>query len=276
MPLPLHEIEGNGGVFSTLSAYLVNPPRNGEPVGRPSIGFGYIDIGYGRDLMALTVTETPWKRLELGFGYDLLNLGDLPTAIKAQGGPGIDDNLALYNANARLEILQEGEFDQKWLPAITAGIHYKYNDSIDHINNQLGGTLSKIGLSDDQGLDFTLYGSKMLTFLPRPVLVNLGGRATKSAELGLLGFTDEYSFVFEGSVVVLLTDKFMVAAEYKQQPSSFTPIPGLIGTPGDWWTLDAGYVINPHMTVAVGYGHFGTVANHTANTVWGITTKWEF
>ena len=26
-PLPLHQIEGNGGVFSTLSACLVNPPR---------------------------------------------------------------------------------------------------------------------------------------------------------------------------------------------------------------------------------------------------------
>jgi len=38
-PLPLHEIEGNGGVFSTLSAYLVNPPRNGEPVGRPQHRF---------------------------------------------------------------------------------------------------------------------------------------------------------------------------------------------------------------------------------------------
>ena len=127
-----------------------------------------------------------------------------------------------------------------------------------------------------EGLDFTLYGSKLFTFLPRPVLVNLGGRATKSVELGLLGFTDEYSFVFEGSVVVLLTDQLMLAAEYKQQPSSFTPIPGLIGTPGDWWTIDAGYIINPHMTVAVGYGHFGTVANHTANGVWGVTTKWEF
>jgi len=276
MPLPLHEIEGNGGVFSTLSAYLVNPPRNGEPVGRPSIGFGYINMGYGRDLMALTLTETPWKRLELGFGYDLLNLGDLPTAIKAQGGPTIDDNLALYNANARLEILQEGEFGQNWVPAITAGIHYKYNDGISQINNQLGGGLTAIGLSDNQGLDFTLYGSKMLTFLPRPVLINLGGRATKSAEIGLLGFTDEYSFVFEGSVVVLLTDKFMLAAEYKQQPGSFTPVPGLIGAPSNWWTIDAGYVITPHMTIAVGYGHFGTVANHVANAVFGITTKYEF
>jgi hypothetical protein len=72
MPLPLHEIEGNGGVFSTLSAYLVNPPRNGEPIGRPSIGFGYINMGYGRDLVPMTLTETPWERLELGFGYDLL------------------------------------------------------------------------------------------------------------------------------------------------------------------------------------------------------------
>ena len=122
--------------------------------------------------------------------------------------------------------------------------------------------MTGIGLSNHEGLDFTLYGSKMLTFLPRPVLVNLGGRATKSAEIGLLGFTDEYSFVFEGSVVVLVTDQFMLAAEYKQQPAGFTPIPGLIGAPDDWWTIDAGYVINPHMTVAVGYGHFGTVANH--------------
>ena len=125
MPLPLHEIEGNGGVFSTLSAYLVNPPRDGEPVGRPSVGFGYISLGHGRDLVPLTVTETPWKRLELGFGYDGLNLGDLPTMIVAQGGPQISDTLALYNANARVQILQENEFGQKWLPALTAGIHYK-------------------------------------------------------------------------------------------------------------------------------------------------------
>lgn len=275
-PLPLHQIEGNGGVFSTLSAYLVNPPRNGEPVGRPSVGFGYINIGEGRDLVALTVTETPWKRLELGFGYDQLDLGDLPTAIARKMGPQINGTLGMYNANARLAILTEGEFDQKWVPAITAGIHGKYNDGINPIDHLLGGGMSKTGLSNDEGLDFTLYGSKMLTFLPRPVLVNLGGRATKSAELGLLGFTDEYSFVFEGSVVVLVTDRILLAAEYKQQPGGFTPIPGLIGAPDDWWTIDGGYVINSHMTLAVGYGHFGTVANHTANGVWGLTTKWEF
>ena len=150
----------------------------------------------------------------------------------------------MYNANARLQILKEGEFGQKWLPAVTAGIHYKYNDGINQINNQLGGGLSAIGLSNNEGLDFTLYGSKMLTFLPRPVLVNLGGRATKSVEIGLLGFTDEYSFVFEGSVVVLVTDRFMLAAEYKQQPegslrfpvSSARPMTGGPLMPAMWST----------------------------------------
>ena len=44
-PLPLHQIEGNGGIFSTLSAYIVNPPRNGEPVGRPAAGFAYVNLG---------------------------------------------------------------------------------------------------------------------------------------------------------------------------------------------------------------------------------------
>ena len=62
-PMPLHQVEGNGGVFSTLSAYLVNPPRNGEPVGRPSVGFGYISMGLGSDLMSLTPTEAAWRTI---------------------------------------------------------------------------------------------------------------------------------------------------------------------------------------------------------------------
>jgi len=38
-PLPLHQIEGNGGIFSTLSLTSLNRgPRNGEPVGRPQRG----------------------------------------------------------------------------------------------------------------------------------------------------------------------------------------------------------------------------------------------
>ena len=50
----------------------------------------------------------------------------------------------------------------------------------------------------------------------------------------------------------------------------------LIKSPSDWWTIDAAYVVNNHLTLAAGYGHFGNVLNHEANGVWGVTTKWEF
>jgi hypothetical protein len=276
-PLPLHQIEGNGGIFSTLSAYLVNPPRNGELLGRPSVGFGFIDIGQGRNLEAFTITETPWKRLELGYGYDRLDIGDLPQAVEEATTIRLHDKeVGLHNFNARLQLLKEGEFDQKWVPALTFGAHYKYNDTYNSLNSDLNNTLHNIGVVRKDGEDFTLYASKLLTFLPRPVLVELGGRATEGAHLGLLGFTDKYSFNFEANVVVFVTDSLALAAEYKQKPNDYNAIPGLIKPEDDWWTIDAAYIVNKHLTLAAGYGHFGGVLNHDANGVWGITTKWEF
>ena len=276
-PLPLHQIEGNGGIFATLSAYLVNPPRDGELLGRPSVGFAFVDIGQGRNLEAFTITETLWKRLELGYGYDRLDIGDLPQAVEEATGIRLHDReVGLHNFNARLQLLKEGEFDQKWVPALTFGTHYKYNDTYNSINSDLINTLHNIGVVRNNGVDFTLYASKLLTFLPRPVLVELGGRATEGAHLGLLGFTDKYSFNFEANVVVFVTGSFALAAEYKQKPNDYTAIPGLIKPEDDWWTIDAAYVVNRHLTLAAGYGHFGGVLNHDANGVWGITTKWEF
>jgi hypothetical protein len=280
-PLPLHQIEGNGGIFSTLSAYIVNPPRPGELVGRPSLGFAYVDLGHGQNLEALTLTESPWKRLELGYGWNRLGLGDLPLDIKDVTTVSIHaEDVQLHNFNARLQLLKEGEFEQKWIPALTFGGHYKYNDTKDEIDHDLGGALTSAGITGNDGADFTLYASKLFTQLPRPVLVELGGRSTKGVWNGLAGFTDNYSFLFEGNVVVFVTKQFALAAEYRQQPNDYEPISvagkTLVGTSGDWWTIDAAYVVNKHLTLAAGYGHFGGVLNHQANGVWGLTTKWEF
>ena len=79
---------------------------------------------------------------------------------------------------------------------------------------------------------------------------------------------------------VFVTGNIILAAEYRQQPNDYTPIVAggqtLVGKSGDWWTLDAAYIVNKRLTLAVGYGHFGNVLNHDANAVWGITTKYEF
>jgi len=280
-PLPLHQIEGNGGIFSTLSAYIVNPPRNGEWVGRPSVGASFVEIGHGQNLVALTLTESPWKRLELGYGWNQLDLGDLPLAIRNATGASIhNQQVELHHFNARFQVLKEGEFDQKWIPAVTAGVHYKYNDGESTINNDLGGVLKQVGITRHDGVDATLYASKLFTQLPRPVLLELGARATEGVWNGLGGFTENYSYLFEGNVVVFITDSLALAAEYRQQPNDYKPIvvggQPLVGESGDWWTIDAAYVVSKHLTVAAGYGHFGGVLNHQANGVWGITTKYEF
>ena len=281
-PLPLHQIEGNGGIFSTLSAYIVNPPRDGEPVGRPSVGFAYVNLGSDKNLEALTITESPFKRLELGYGWDHLGLGDLPLALRNAGLVNYHaDEVLLHNFNARFQILSEGEFDQKWIPALTLGAHYKYNDGITEVRNEVtqgagADLLGQHGLSREQGVDYTLYASKMFTQLPRPVLLELGGRATEAVWDGLGGFTHSYNAVFEGNAVVFVTSKFALAAEYKQQPRNYQAIGNLVKVEGDWATIDAAYVVNNHLTLAVGYGLFGNVLNHQANGVWGLTTKWEF
>ena len=96
------------------------------------------------------------------------------------------------------------------------------------------------------------------------------------AYLGLLGFTHDYKYVFEGNAVLFLTGNFALAAEYRQKPNEYQPIGSLVKAEADWWTFDAAYVVNNHFTVAAGYGHFGDVLNHSANGVWGITNKFEF
>jgi hypothetical protein len=281
-PLPLHQIEGSGGIFSTLSAYIVNPPRDGQAVGLPAVGFSYINLGSDKDLDAFTITEAPFKRLELGYGWNRLGLGDLPLALRNAGLVNYhEDEVQLHNFNARLQILKEGEFDEKWIPALTAGVHYKYNDGITEVRNEVtsgagADLLGQAGLSREQGVDYTLYASKMFTQLPRPVLLEVGGRATEAVWDGLGGFTHSYNAVFEGNLVVFITSKFALAAEYKEQPRNYQAVGNLVKREGDWATLDAAYVVNNHLTLAVGYGHFGNVLNHQANGVWGLTSKWEF
>ena len=281
-PLPLHQIEGSGGIFSTLSAYIVNPPRNGELVGRPSLGFAYVNLGSDKNLEALTITESPFKRLELGYGWDRLGLGDLPLALRNAGLANYHANeVQLHNFNARLQLLSEGEFDLKWLPALTLGVHYKDNEGINEVRNEVtagagADLLGQAGLSRHQGVDYTLYASKLFTQLPRPVLLEVGGRATEAVWDGLGGFTHSYQYVFEGNVVVFVTGNFALAAEYKEMPRDYQAIGNLVKVEGDWATLDAAYVVNKHLTLAAGYGHFGNVLNHQANGVWGLTTKWEF
>lgn len=276
-PLPFHSVEGMGGAFAVPSAYLVNPAAPGEVFGKPAIGGMYVHLGQGKILNALTVTETLWDRVELGYGFDHFDVGDLGADINAATGMSISENAVnMHNFNARLNVLKEGQFDQSWLPALTFGVHYKYNETVNTLNKDLAGTLKAIGIEDNEGWDFTLFASKMLIFMPRPVIVTAGARSTEAAHIGLLGFTGEREVVPEASVCVLAADNLAFALEYRAKPDEYQPIQGLVEGEDDWWTLCTGWIVSDQMTVSAGYAHFGDVLNHKANGAWGVALKYEF
>ena len=279
-PLPLHAVEGVGGTFAVHSAYVTNPPASGEILGLPSVGGIYVHFGQGRHLDAFTLTETlstPLGLLELGYAWNHFDAGDLHEDVLAATKIRLSDHAVdMHNFNARLQVVKEGAFDQSWAPALTFGVHYKYNDTIQDMDRELLGTLRTIGIKDDYGIDYTLYASKMITAIPRhPVILSAGLRSTEAAHIGLLGFTGERKIVAEGSLCVFATDRFILAAEYRQKPNEYKKVPGLIESEDDWWTLCGCYLINDHATIAIGYANFGEVLNHKANGAWGVAFKYE-
>ena len=275
-PLPLHSLEGSGGILLTNSAYLVNPSEDGKTFGLPSAGATYVNLGSGRHLEAYTVTETLWNRVELGYGLMRLDLGDLPWALETATGVNVrEDSVEVHNLNARVMLLKEGDLGQSWLPALTLGVHYKHNSTVDDIDRRLAGTLTSVGIVDDEGVDVTLYATRLFTATPRPLLVNVGLRSTEAVHAGLLGFTDNRKIVFEGNFGVLVLDNLVVGAEYRQKPDEYTRIPGLIEAEEDWWDVFVTYVVDDHMTVSVAYAQLGAVLNHDADSTFGFKFKYE-
>ena len=280
-PLPVHTVEGVGGGAITPMAYLVNPePRcRGAVLGKPAVALTGVNMGR-KDLDAITVTETLWGRVELGYAANRLGLGTLPGAIQTATTVDIHrGDLWLHHFNARLLAIKENTcLGGLAMPAVTAGVHCKVNDGIRDINQKLGGALSGIGYGRENGVDFTLTATKKITpeVLGRPLIVTAGVRVTQGAQLGLLGFGDKYHATFEGSVAYLPFDWLVMAYEFRQKPDPYGQIAGLIGNEDHWQAFDAIFLLNERTAFTAGYGIFGTCCNTEANGVWWLQLKYEF
>jgi len=275
-PLPFHDIEGFGGGAITPIAYLVNPPLGGDILGLPSVAASYVNLG-SKNLEAFTLTENVAGRIELGFGADRLDLGNLPRAIASATSVDVHaSDLWLYNFNVRALVIPENSFDAKWVPAVTVGAHYKYNDGIADINNRLGGALGSIGYRTDDGVDFTATATKAFpNVFGRPLIVSVSGRGTEAAQLGFLGFGHVYKANVEANVVYLPFDWLVVAYEYRAKQDPYKVIPGLINKEGDWHAFDVSWLINSHTDLTGGIGYFGVLANTRADAAFWVQLKYE-
>ena len=283
-PLPFHSIEGYGGGAITPMAYLVNPGAPGCVFGKPAAALTVGNLG-DKQLQAITVTETLYDRIELGYGADRLGLGDLPNDIQSQTGMDTETgDVWLHNFNVRLLLVKEDTtLAGIPLPAITAGVHFKYNDGIAQINNNLNNALSTIGYRANNGVDFTLTATKNIAkIVGRPLFVTAGLRESEAAELGFLGFGDTYHMTFEGNIVYMPTDRIAIGYEFRQKMDPYDTLassePGewLVGPEDNWHAVEAGFVLNMHTTLCVGWGHFGNMVDSEANNSWLMQLKHEF
>lgn len=280
-PLPLHTIEGTSGVFLTPTAYLANPPKEGDMFGLPSVSTSFAVIGE-KDLESLSVTQNIWGTVELGYAVERLGLGDWPADVRtATGGTHVDNHVVLHNFNIRYMAVKEGSFDASWMPAVTVGAHFKWNDSTNNLDRQLGGLLRTLGADHDWGTEFTVTASKTITdLLPNPMIISGGIRNSDAIHTGLVGFAGERRTTFEGSIIYFLTEKLAFAAEYRQKPDLLNQFSTggkhLVKAENDWWSLCLAYVFNDHLTMSGGYANFGNVLNHHESNVWALQMKYEF
>ncbi len=283
-PLPTHNVEGNSGVFITSTAYLANPAEEGEVFGQPSTSgtFVWMDNG-GKDFESIVVTENIWGNVELGYALERIGLGDWPDAVSdaTLGAVHVDNHVLMHNFNARLMVIKEGGLDLAWMPAVTLGAHFKWNDGLDDIDYQTDGLCGDLGADHESGTELTAVATKTITdWLPRPIIVSAGLRNGDGIHTGLLGFAGERRTTFEGSFIYFLTDKLLLASEYRQKSDLLDQctINGehLIKAENDWWDIALAYVFNDRLTVAGGYADFGNVLNHRENNSWAIQVKYEF
>jgi hypothetical protein len=278
-PLPFHTIEGVGGCGFTPMAYLVNPGPEGAVCGKPAGALTYVNMG-AKNLNSLSVTETLFGRVELGYCASRLGLGNLPSAIRDATSVDIGhSDVWLHNFNARLLLVKENTcLAGLAMPAVTFGAHIKVNDGIRDINRSLNGAFSQIGYNRENGEDFTLTCTK--TFVPdvlgRPVILTAGLRESQASQVGYLGFSDTYHSSFEGSVVFLPRDWLVLAYEFRQKSSPYGQIAGLIGREDSWHGFHAALIMNPNTTFSVGYGLLGNVAETEVNNAWCLQLKHEF
>jgi len=275
-PLPLHSLEGFSGVYLTETAYFANAPEGDAIAGKPCFAFSGVRIGR-KDLQSLSMTVNLKNRVEFGYSLQRLSLGDLGHDVRPLGLDLDHHSSILHTAGLRVMLVREGEGGNPWVPAITAGVRFKKNATMDNINDDLAGVPRLLGYRNDQSVDYTLTASKTVVgVLPKPFIVSAGLRNTEAIHAGFVGFAKERHTVFECHGIFFLTDRLVLAAEYRQMPRELRPLGRLVRRPDDWWSLAFAYVINEHATATWGFAHLGSVLNHRQQCCPLVQFKWEF
>jgi len=232
--IPLNNLEGVGGVaFNPLAYTAGNKDQKNEGqsyeqwekkfLARPQIGAWYVHLGdVDIDWTTIGIATTAFKRLEISYGYE---------TIAISGSKTIHKN----NIGAKFLLVEETEV----IPAVSVGTVWKET------------TFDGGSSVDDSGSDYYLVATKMLTKLPKPVLLSGGIISTKGRTLGVLGFDKDRDEALFANIDVCLSEQFAAGVEYRQG-AKFDDFKN-----ANYWNAHLAWFVNKNLTFVAAYVNAG-------------------
>ena len=283
-PLPLHTIEGVGGALTVPMAYLVNPGPEGTVIGKPAVSATFLGLST-KNVFTLAVTETLFRRVELGYAVSRFDIGNLGHVAKKVTGGAISlsrRDIWLHHFNARVLVLEENSFGLP-LPSVVVGMQAKFNGSIQDLNHDTkvlfpDGAFDTIGLERANGIDYVVTTSKTFPTLlfGRPLILTFGVRNSQASNFGYTGFGDSCHTTIECDAATLVTDWLAVGYEFRQRTDPYDKFKPLHKGETNLHAIRAAIIINENLTLAGGWACMGNVANDRVDCAWGIQLKYEF
>lgn len=231
---PFVTAEGVGGVgFNPLAYPAATPGEDGYKLGlveiaKPRLGAFYVnlnDTNGGIDWTTIGIATAINKRLEVSFGYEVLGIGINPT------------DTHKYNFGAKLLLLEENAFDTKFLPALSLGTVYKRTTT----------PFTSVSPRDNDGFDVYLVATKLITQLPRPLLISAGVLSTQGHVNGVAGFDHKRTEVFFGNIDIFPVSWLAVGYELKMGPDYGTY------KDSDYWDAHVVWFVNNNLALAAAY-----------------------
>ncbi len=266
---PFMNFEGVGGGGIVPGAYRVNAPASGEIFGKPAIS-NWDAIGFNEDknnIYTNGITMSLLDHFEIGYVHEINDFRRLRGNLITAGGNAFDvgeDTIFLHNFHFKTLISNETQY----LPAFAITAEFKYNETIDDMNENIGKALDTVGYKDDFGIDLDFSISKTNTdLLGFPVVFHGNARLTRGHYLGLLGFSEDYTLNGEASIAFLPLPNFGFGAEVRQQNDQFDALPfnGFTMDEDAFWDVFVTWLPNKNLSMAAAFTGFGNVVDKEIN-----------
>jgi hypothetical protein len=202
-----------------------------------------------------------FNRIELSASQARFGLGNTV--------PG--EEIRLNTLGIKLRLIGDAVYDQdSWLPQISAGAQYKYNEDYHFVPKALGA-------KDRSGIDYYLAASKLFlgAINGYNLLLNANLHASKANQFGILGFggdrRDSYRILPAVSAAVMLSDNWLVGAEYRDKPNNLSVYK-------EDSARDIFMTWFPHRNVSLtgAYIDLGNIANKDNQTGWYLSGQLNY